>query len=145
VRNPGDEPATYRMLISTTGGQAGKQPPAEWFRFRPSTFTLRPGATRRVIARIELPTDARPGDYEALVGAQLVTNGSGAQVGAGAAARVSFTVEPSSALSAAWLQVTEIVSRTAPWSWLVPLALVTLAALAALRRRFRISITRRGD
>ena len=105
VRNPGDEAATYRMAVSTTTGQSGKEPPEEWFRFEPATFTLAPGTTRAVTARIDLPAGAEPGDYEALVGAQLVTDGNGAQVGAAAAAQVSFTVEPSSLLAAYWLEL----------------------------------------
>jgi hypothetical protein len=143
VRNPGDEAASYRMVISGITGQAGKQPPAEWFRFTPATFSLAPGTTRAVTARIDLPAGADPGDYEALVGAQLVSERGGATVGAEAAARLSFTVEPSSLLAAYWLETKEFLSAHAPWSWLVPLGLALVAAAAVVRRRFSFSVARR--
>ena len=94
-------------------------------------------------ARIDLPTGADPGDYEALVAAQLVTEGNGAQVGAGAAAQVSFTIEPSSLLAAHWLELKAFLGAHAPWSWLVPLGLVLFTAAAVVRRRFSFSVARR--
>ena len=143
VRNPGDEPATYRMVSSSVTGQDGNEVPPEWFRFRPSTFTLEPGATRAVTARIDLPAGADPGDYEALVGAQLVSEGDGTTVGAEAAARVSFSVEPSSLLAAYWLEMKTFLSAHAPWSWLVPLVLVMAGVAAVMRRRFSLSVARK--
>jgi hypothetical protein len=143
VRNPGDEPATYRMVSSSITGQAGKDVAPQWFRFRPSTFTLEPGAMRAVTARIDLPAGADPGDYEALVGAQLVSEGDGATVGAEAAARVSFSVEPSSLLAAYWLETKSFFSAHAPWSWLVPLVLALAGVAAVVRRRFSFSVARK--
>ena len=143
VRNPGDEAATYRMVISTITDQEGNEPPPEWFRFKPATFALTPGATRPVAVRIDLPASADPGDYEALVGAELVTDGQGAQVGAGAAARVSFTVEPSSLLAGYSLELKAFLAGHAPWSWLLPLGLALLAAAAVVRRRFSFSVARK--
>ena len=143
VRNPGDERATYRMVISTITNQRGKEPPTDWFRFDPPTFSLGPGATRAVVARLELPTGAAPGDYEALVGAQLTTRGTGTQVGAAAAARVSFTVEPSSLVAAYWLEVKGFLTRHAPLTWLAPLAVGLVAAAATFRRRFSFRVERR--
>jgi hypothetical protein len=144
VRNPGDEPATYRMVSSSITGQAGKEAPPQWFRFRPSTFTLEPGATRAVTARIDLPAGADPGDYEALVGAQLVGEADGATVGAEAAARVSFSVEPSSLLAAYWLETKRFFSTRAPWSWVVPLVLALAGVAAVVRRRFSFSVARKA-
>jgi hypothetical protein len=57
-----------------------------------------------------------------LLGALIVTEGKGGQVGAAAASRLSFTVEPASTLEAVWLM---------------------LLAGRLLRRRYRLTIARR--
>lgn len=144
VRNPGSEPTTYRMVVSYLTGQKAKRPPADWFVFSPREFSLGPGETKPVNTRINLPTGADPGDYGGLVGAQIVSKGDGAQVGAAAAARITFTVAPSSWLEAQWLRLKTFFAGHLPWSWLVPsLAAGTLTAWL-LRRRFTISIGRRA-
>ena len=53
-------------------------------------------------ARLSLPTGADPGDYEGLLAAQIVTEGEGAQVGAAAAAKMTFEVESATLLGAYW-------------------------------------------
>ena len=84
VRNPGTETTSYTIGISSVIGQKAKQPPSSWFRFKPSSLTLAPGASGAVVARIALPTGADPGAYETLIAAQVASEGSGAQVGAAA-------------------------------------------------------------
>lgn len=144
VRNPGDERARYRMAVSIVTGQAGRQPPSEWFRFAPAGFSLGPGRSRPVQVRLDLPAGADPGDYAAIVGPQLLSSGGGAQVGAGAAAHVSFTVEPSTLLEAYWLEVRGFLGRHMPWTWAVPLALTLLTTGWFLRGRFTLTVARRA-
>src|SRR5215212_4124015 len=100
VRNPGDEVTSYRIVVSRVQGQQGEPIPEDWLRFQPAELTLKPGKTRKVQARLSLPTGADPGDYEGLLAAQIVTKGKGAQVGAAAAARVTFSVESATLLGA---------------------------------------------
>jgi hypothetical protein len=144
VRNPGDERTSYRMVVSYVTGQKGLEPPQAWFRFEPAEFTLSPGETHSVSARIELPTGADPGDYEALLAAEIVTEGKGVQIGGAAASKVSFTIEPSSTLEAYWLKTRRFLTRHAPYTWAVPLALALLAAGWAVRRRFSFTVARRA-
>src|ERR1041385_9327424 len=105
VRHPGTERTSYTMVANPVSDPARKAPPAAWFRFEPATVTLDPGATQPVHVRLVVPTDASPGDYIVLVGAQIASQRSGATVGAAAAARTTFTVAPASAVDAAmtWL------------------------------------------
>jgi hypothetical protein len=144
VRNPGDEVTSYRLVVSHVQGQTGKPIPESWLRFEPRELTLKPGVTEKVQARLSLPTGADPGDYEGLVAAQIVTKGEGAQVGAAAAAKVTFSVEASTLLGAWWFRARTWFSDHAPWTWLVP----TLLALALLGRqlgsRFSFRVERRG-
>jgi hypothetical protein len=144
VRNPGDERTSYRMVVSYMTDQEGLEPPQAWFRFEPAEFVLSPGKTRSVSARIELPTGADPGDYEALLAAQIVTEEQGVQIGGAAASRVSFTIEPSSTLEAYWLKIRRFLTGHAPYTWAVPLAFALLAAGWTLRRRFSFTVARRA-
>lgn len=142
VRNPGTEATTYRVAVTYVDGQEAARPPQAWFSFDREELTLSPGESKAVQARITLPTDAPPGQYAALIGPEIVSPGSGAQVGAAAAARLTFKVAESSGVDAVlrWLQ--RIVAAQ-PWLLAIPV-LAALALVAwLLRRRFQVSVSRR--
>jgi hypothetical protein len=143
VRNPGTEATTYRITVSYVDGQDAGKPDQTWFTFSPSELTLAPGESRPVTASITLPTDAEPGAYSALLGPEIVSTGTGAQVGAGAAARLTFTVAESSGLDAFLRWLGRTIGQN-PWI-LVGVGLLLLAvATWLLRRRFNFSVSRRA-
>jgi hypothetical protein len=144
VRNPGTESTSYLLTVSYVDGQEALRPPAEWFSFNPATLTLGVGESRPIETTLEIPTDAEPGDYAALIGPQIAADGSGAQVGAGAAARLTFTIQPSSALDA-WLRALLRFLAENPWVWIGALLVLALVALRFLRRRFQFSVRRRPE
>ncbi len=145
VRNPGTERTSYVMVANPVQDRTLSAPPLEWFEFSPANLTLGPGESRPVRVRIILPTDAPPGDYIALVGAQIVSQGTGASVGAAAAARTTFTIQSASGLQALGMQLQRIFNDLLPWSAIVPAILVFGFGLWLLRRRFtfRLDIERR--
>jgi hypothetical protein len=143
VRNPGTEPTSYVLVVSYVDGQDAIRPPTEWLSFSPGTLTLNPGESKAIETTLTIPADAEPGEYAALIGPQIVAEGGGAQVGAGAAARLSFTVEPSSALDAFLRQLFRFLADN-PWVWIVALALLAVLALWFVRRRFQFSVQRRS-
>jgi hypothetical protein len=144
VRNPGDEVTSYRIVVSHVEGQNGKPIPDAWVHVRPAELTLRPGKTEKVQARLNLPTGADAGDYEGLLAAQIVTKGKGAQVGAAAAAKLTFSVEASTWLGAQWYRIRTFISGHEPWTWLIP-ALLAMGLLGwQLRRRFAFQVVRRA-
>jgi hypothetical protein len=144
VRNPGTEATMYELKASPVEVDGRKAPPAGWFHFSPAKLMLKPKETRSVKVRLELPTGADPGDYIALVGPQIATNGSGAQVGAAAASRVTFSVEPATTLGAYWLKVKTFFSDHALWSYVVPLVLLLALLAYRIRSRFAFRIERRA-
>lgn len=144
VRNPGDEETTYRMVVSSMLDQKGTPVPESWLRFEPREVTLRPGEASKVEARLELPTGADPGDYEGLLAAQIVTKGGGAQVGAAAAAKLSFAVESTTLFGAWWFRSSTWLERNTPWTWLVPALLLSAFLAVELRRRFAFHLERRA-
>lgn len=145
VRNPGTERTSYVMVANPVQDEARTSPPTIWFEFEPPTLELDPGETRAVKIRIVLPADAQPGDYIALVGAQIASQGGGATVGAAAAARTTFTIQPSSDLQALGIWAGRVFTDLLPWSAIVPGAVALAGAAWFLRRRFtfRIGIERR--
>jgi hypothetical protein len=136
VRNPGSETATYRMGVSYLQDQAEREPPSGWFTFSPATFELEPGATVPVQITLEIPTDAEPDDYAALIQAQIAPSGEGAQVGAAAASQLTFTVEPSTILEAWLLRGRRLMEAWSPWSYLLPIAAISTVAAGWLRHRY---------
>jgi hypothetical protein len=144
VRNPGTETTSYELKASPLEVEGRRAPPEAWFHFSPPKLMLKPKETRPVKVRLELPTGAPPGDYIALVGPQIVTKGSGAQVGAAAASRVTFSVEPATTLEANWLKVKTFFSDHAPWSYVAPLVLLLALLAHRIRSRFAFRIERRA-
>ena len=140
VRNPGTETASYQMSAGHLQGQAERRPPPDWFRFTPERFTLEPGAAIPVRVGLEIPTDADPDDYHALLRAEVVSQGEGAQVGAAAAARLTFTVKPSTILEAWLLRGQRALADRAPWSYLIIAAMVVAALVRWLRGRYRLRL-----
>jgi hypothetical protein len=102
IRNPGGRRVTFRLGVAHLVGQARKPAPADWFRFAPGTLVLGAGRTRAVSASLELPRDADPGDYAALVSAWLVPDGVRGGAGAGAGAHVTFGVASPGRWEAWW-------------------------------------------
>jgi hypothetical protein len=144
VRNPGDEVTSYRILVSHVQGQEGKPIPVDWFSFEPRELTLKPDETQKVQARLSLPSGADPGDYEGLLAAQIVAKGEGAQVGAAAAAKVTFEVEAATWLGAWWYRIRTFVADHQPWTWLIPALLASGLLAAQVRRRFAFTVERRA-
>lgn len=143
VRNPGTEPTSYVLSVSYVDGQEGLRPAAEWFSFDPATLTLGAGEARAIATTLDIPTDAEPGEYAALIGPQIATDGSGPQVGAGAAARLSFTVQPSSALDA-WLRWLWRFLLENTWVWIAALLVVVAVIAWFVRKRFRFTVQRKN-
>lgn len=143
VRNPGTESTNYAIVVTYVDGQEAHQPPAEWFTFSPGSLTLSAGQSRPVTTSLEVPPDAAAGEYEALIGPQIAAAGSGPQVGAGAAARLFFTVGECNGLDC-WLRWLVRWIGEHLYVLLVPLALAALVGLRVLRRRFAFSIQRRA-
>jgi hypothetical protein len=142
VRNPGTDATSYSIVVSYVDGQEAIQPPGDWFSFSPASLTLDGGASRPVSTSLTVPPDAAAGEYAALIGPQIATEGGGAQVGAGAAARLTFTVSPCDGLEC-WLRWIGRWIGENVWVLLLPVALTALIAVRLLRRRFAFSIQRR--
>jgi hypothetical protein len=143
VRNPGTEATTYRLVVSYVDGQDAASPPEAWFAFDPGALTLGPDESRAVATSVVVPPDAAPGQYAALIGPQIVGAGAGgAQVGAAAAVRLTFTVGESSGLDG-WLRMLGRFLADNPWLLALAGLLLLLVAVRIVRRHFTFEVGRR--
>jgi hypothetical protein len=142
VRNPGTESTSYGIDVSYVDDQSTLRPPATWFRFDPGTLTLASGESAAISTLLQIPADAEPGDYGALIGPRIAGGTAGARIGASAVARVTFTVEPSSALDA-WFRAILRVLLANPWLLALAAMIGTVGAGLLVKRRFAITIRKR--
>ena len=63
VVNTGDETSEYGVGISYFQNQKQLMPDESWFIFSPETFHLDPGKVQVVDIKLNLPVNAKPGDY----------------------------------------------------------------------------------
>jgi hypothetical protein len=143
VRNPGDEPSSYRMSAGGVGDDGLLDPVDEWFSFEPNIFELDAHATQAVVISLRLPEDVPPGDYSGLLRAELLPEGEGSLVGVAAGARISFVVTEPGDLGAFLRWLVSIFTALMPWSYIVPLVLLAVLVSALVQRRFRIRIEAR--
>jgi hypothetical protein len=135
VRNPGTVTTDYRMVAQPLA-DAAPAIDGSWVEFSPTRFTLEAGEVQPVEVILEIVHGGTPGDYDALLAAQAVAAGDGAQVAAAAASRLTFTVQahPTPPGSATWL----------PWLLLsIPGLLLLYVTTRYLRSRYRIQLVRR--
>ena len=135
VINTGDESGMYQVSISPLGRQSQRRPDPDWFEFQPPRFYLEPGQTQDVSVRLLLPSGVDTGSYYTQIQAEPLTEGAGETIGVAAATRLTFTVEPSSWLSAQRLRISRFLRDIEPWSYVVE-GLILAGAIAYLARRY---------
>lgn len=143
VFNTGDEPSYYEVDIEFRSGQKELQPKKEWFVFSPEQFYLEPGDAESVEVSLKLPLKGvEPGDYFCFLLGRPVVNdvGENTSVGIAAAAKLYFTVEPASVLSAAYYRILHFWEDYYPWTAIVSGTIAGVVVLVTLWRIFGISI-----
>lgn len=137
VVNTGDESSDYGVGISYFQNQKQLMPPESWFIFSPSTFHLDPGKVQIVDIKLNLPVNAKPGDYFAYVEghpAKKAHNGV-TSIGVAAAAKLYFTVVPANLFQAVYYKITSFWELYQPWTNAAAIA-VGVAALLILANKF---------
>lgn len=143
VRNPGDEPSGYAMRINYIETEGRRAADPAWFSFSPAGFTLEPQQSQEVAVTLNIPGDADPGDYLALVQAEIVLDGEGARLGGAAASKLTFTVEASTLLGEWQARVEDFLAATSPWWYVVPSLIAALGLLRLVTARFSFRLERR--
>lgn len=148
VVNTGDEPSDYGVGISYFQNQKQLMPDEGWFIFSPKTFHLDPGKVQVVDIKLNLPVNAKPGDYFAYVEghpAKKVKSGV-TSIGVAAAAKLYFTVVPANLFQAIYYKVTSFWTLYQPWTNGAAI-LIGIVALILLMNRFlhiEINLKKKG-
>jgi hypothetical protein len=146
VINTGDRTSDYEVVITYMNEQEEMTPPADWFQFDPQRFSVEPGISKSVAISLQIPRDAKPGDYFALIEAHPVVEGSsGTIIAIAAATKLRFSVKEVSTASSVLNAIGDAFSNSSPYSY-IGLGLVGAAILFFLIRRFfrfRFKVERR--
>lgn len=142
VINTGTEPAEYEMAVSIRENQEQLRPDPSWFTFSPARFQLEPGKAKPVDVSLKLPVKVDPGSYFAFLEAHpvQVSQGGSATIGIAAAAKLYYSVDPSSFFHGVYYRVASWVRHTAPWSYVFAAVLLVAALGVGLRRKFTFSL-----
>lgn len=137
VVNTGDESSDYGVGISYFQNQKQLMPDESWFIFSPKTFHLDPGKVQVVDIKLNLPVNAKPGEYFAYVEghpAKKTTSGV-TTIGVAAAAKLYFTVVPANLFQAIYYKATSFWALYQPWTNGTAV-LIGIIALILLMNRF---------
>lgn len=139
VINTGDETKDYGLDATYHYQQKELEPPAKWFIFSPATFELAPGKSQAVDVKLNLPLNARPGDYFAYLEAHPIVKGKkGVTIGVAAATKLYFTIKPANIFSAILYKILTFFETFAPYSYIGVGLVVLIAGILVFRRYFRI-------
>ncbi len=97
VYNDGDEPGSYGMEVMFNETQPELKPKKEWITFYPKSFDLGPGESKIVKVVMDIPRDAKPGQYFSYLESHLlkvatIKNSHHANIGAAAATKLLFSI-----------------------------------------------------
>jgi len=142
ILNTGDEPSDYTVGLAYHRDQPELAPPEEWFNFSPEEFYLEPGKARTVEIKLNLPLKTPYGDYFAyLEGKPTKKNESGSMsIGIAAAAKLYFTIEPSSFLEPIYYKTVAFWTAWMPWTNILAAFLFTVLALLLFKRFFNFEL-----
>lgn len=142
VVNTGDESSDYAVGISYFQNQKQLMPDESWFIFSPKTFHLDPGKVQVVDIKLNLPVNAKPGEYFAYVEghpAKKTTSGV-TTIGVAAAAKLYFTIVPANLFQAIYYKATSFWTLYQPWTNGTAIVIGIVAALILINKFFHIEI-----
>lgn len=139
VINSGQVTSDYEMAVTYHHQQKELRPPLESIDFDPKTFTLEPGQSLPVAVTLNIPVDAKPGDYFAYLEVFPVAKKGGVGIGIAAATKLYFTVKPANIFSAIAGRVSTFFETNAPFSWVGLGVLILIIVILFLRRFVQIS------
>lgn len=143
VINSGDEASDYGVGIDFKDDPILRSPAKEWFVFTPDSFHLEPGQSQVVHVKTSIPVKTIPGNYFAYLEAhpdKSSQSAGGAVIGISAAAKMYFTIAPANIFQGIYYRVISILKNSAPWSYVILVAIAMSISVALFRKYFSFSI-----
>ena len=140
VINTGTERTDFTVFVDRASKQSELFADPRWVTVSPTTVSLDASRSALINATISVPFFARPGNYQALIVAQPIVPGAGAntpnvQVGT----KVVFRIVHSNPLAALYWRIRSLLELWAPWSYILLALLVVLPLVRYLARRYQVS------
>ncbi|GMX58424.1 MAG: hypothetical protein MCSN_0780 [Candidatus Microsyncoccus archaeolyticus] len=149
VINTGDEPSGYQVSAEYRENVKELRPDKSWIKFYPTSLSLEPNSVQMVKVTIELPVNAKPGDYFVFLQAQPVKNnvidGGVSTVNIAAATKLYFTIAPANIFQAAYYRIEYFWNKFYPWDLVVICLIVLMILICAFRKNFNIKISPKAD
>jgi hypothetical protein len=139
VINTGDSREEYQLAITYIEDYPAKRPAPDWVEFQPQRFVLDSGDAQPVVVRVTVPSGAEPGDYFALIEAQMVGDAN-ESVQASVATKLRFAVAEGSWLDAKRRQINRWLDDAAPWPYIAAGGLLMGIALRVSSRRLKFRL-----
>ncbi|HNP79442.1 MAG TPA: hypothetical protein PKI00_01160 [Candidatus Pacearchaeota archaeon] len=144
VINTGDEAMLYQVSTEYRDNIKESDPDKDWINFYPNSFKLEPGSVKLVNVSIDLPIDAKPGNYFAFLQAQPIKEGENAEgsssINIAAAAKLYFTIEPANIFQAVYYKLEYFWNKFYPWDLAIVGLIVLIILIYNFRKRFNIEI-----
>jgi hypothetical protein len=142
VINTGDVAADYSITITYFEVQPQLKPSQDWFTFTPEKVYLGPNESKNIAIKLSLPLKVVPGDYFAFLEAAPVkiTENGNTNIGVAAAAKLYFTIAPSSFLEGIYYRVLSFWNINQPWTNRGAIALGVVFMLLIFKKFFHIEI-----
>jgi P pilus assembly chaperone PapD len=146
VVNTGDEVSDYKVGVSYHEKQTQLEPPEAWFRFSPKEFNLEPGKVQVVNIKLDLPVNAKPGQYFTyLEGQPIKKSQSGAtSISIAAAAKLYFEVVPANLLQGIYYKLVSFWNIYQPWTSWAAIAVGFLIVVGLAKKFLNIEINLKG-
>jgi hypothetical protein len=139
ILNTGSQAEDYHLGLAYLTNRTERRPANNWIKFDPPVARIEPGSSRMVDVRLEVPTNAKSGDYFVLLEASVGDEKTDTML-AGAATKLTFTVAPSSWLDAQRTRINRWLDDASPWPQVLVIGGVAAVVLriASKRVRFRL-------
>lgn len=145
VINTGDESINYKVSIEYRDNIKELRPDKKWINFYPDSFNLEPGKVQMVNVSIDLPINAKPGDYFTFLQAQPVKNdtgdGSNTSINIAAAAKLYFTIVPANIFMGVYYKMESLWEKFYPWDLIIVLLIIFIILVYIFRKKFNIQIS----
>jgi hypothetical protein len=139
--NTGSEASRYEIVVARMEEQDELQPPVTYISFSPVSFNLEADKSQVISLALDIPVNAKPGDYLAYVEAHPISPASGGtSIGIAAAAKIYFTIKPANTLAGIVNAIGNFFSRTSPFSYIMLGAIILGILIFFLRRQIKLEV-----
>jgi hypothetical protein len=142
IVNTGDEEGNFKAEVAYQSDQKELMPPKEWIEFSEKEFRLKPGETKTVDVKINVPIKVIPGEYFCYLQGMVAPNIESGETGIGlaAAAKLYFKIAPANFISGIYYRVKSLWMTNQPWTNIGAGAIGIFVIISLIRKNLHIEV-----